>query len=193
VSPDAGAWRRYVAGLATALMVLVVAGCGDDSGSPTDEPTLTKDGLTVPGTTLSVGDTATVSRTNGTGTIELTVTEIVQGTSEDLADTGLEDFEKKTPYYVSFEMKVVSGDVYGMTMRHYLTAWAGDEQVSELVPFERFPLCQEVNFPMDAAVESTISSCLPFATDKGAAAVDEVVFDNDDTYELADDTAVTWK
>jgi hypothetical protein len=193
VSSHAGARRRYGAALAAVLVLLTVAGCGEDSEDPTDTPTRTEDGLTVGGTTLHVGDTATVPRTNGTGTIELTVTDIVEGSSQDLATTGLKDADQKTPYYVSYEMKVVSGDVYGMTMRHYLSAWADGQQVGELVPFDRFPTCQEVNFPVDTALGTTISSCLPYVTDKGAPPVDTVRFDNDDTYEIGDGTAVGWE
>ena len=175
------------------LVLLSVAGCGEDSESPTTGPTVTKEGLTVPGTTLSLGDTATVPRTNGKGTIRLTVTDIVRGSSQDLATIGLQDADEKTPYYVHYQMTVVSGDVYGMAMRHYLSAWADDQLVGELTLFDRFPICQEVNFPVDAAPGTTISSCRPYVTDEGAPPVDTVRFGNDDSYKNGGNTAVAWE
>ena len=50
-----------------------------------------------------------------------------------------------------------------------------------------------MNFPVDAAPGTTISSCLPYATDEGAPPVDRVRFDNDDTYENGEGTAVGWE
>ncbi|MCW2794024.1 MAG: hypothetical protein JWO76_3122 [Nocardioides sp.] len=121
------------------------------------------------------------------------MTSIVQGRSQDLKDTGLADADEKTSYYVNYEMTVVSGDAYGMDMSHYLSAWAGDKQVGELVLSKRFPPCQEVNFPINVAVGASISSCKAYVTPSGAAPVDLVQFDNDDTYEGGDGTAVQWR
>lgn len=186
--------RRQAAALASVLALLTLAGCGDsEAGSPSAEPTLTKEGLTVPGTHLHVGDSATVPRTDGNGVIRLTVTSIDEGRSRDLEDTGLAGAADKTPYYVSYEMTVVSGQGYGMDMRHYLSAWSGDQQVGELVLFKRFPPCQEVNFPVDARAGTSVSSCKAYVTDRGAAPVDLVEFDNDDAYEGGDGTAVEWR
>ncbi|WP_133059014.1 MULTISPECIES: hypothetical protein [unclassified Nocardioides] len=185
--------RRRPAALASVLLlVTLTTACGSDDGDgPTGEPT-TADGLTTPGTRFHVGDSATVPRSDGTGTIELTVTGIVEGTSQDLAGVGLADAAERTPYYVTYEMTVVSGDAYGMDMRHYLSAWSGVEQVGELVSFTCFPPCQEVNFPVDVAAGESVSSCRTYVTENGAAPVDRVQFDNDDTYEGGDGTAVDW-
>ncbi|MCW2793786.1 MAG: hypothetical protein JWO76_2884 [Nocardioides sp.] len=198
MKPARVASRRPAAALASVLILLSLGGCGrsDDGGPegrPTGGPTTTADGLTAPGTSLRVGDSATVPRTDGTGTIRLTVTSIVEGTSRDLEGERVADADEKTPFFVNYEMTVVSGNAYGMDMRHYLSAWADDEAVGFLIPSGPYPTCQEVNFPLNATAGTAISSCRTYVTDKGAPPVDSVRFDNEDGYQSYEDTAVEWR
>lgn len=173
-----GVPRRVVLAI---VALLALAGCtGSDPGDGPDVgPSATADGLTPSGSTLELGDTATVTRTDGTAVFELTVTEIEKGTAADLRSVGYDRADQDTPYFVRYELRLVSGDVQGVTMRHYLSAWAGDRPAAALVLSERFPRCQERNFPAGASAGASIASCRPYLTDNGAAPVDSVHFAND--------------
>lgn len=187
--------RRYAAAIAIPFALLSLSGCGerDARGVTTDDPTPAQDGLTPPGTTLQVGDNATVPRTDGTGVIELTITDVTQGESSDLRRIGYNAADQETPFYVKYEMRLVSGEGQGINMRHYLSAWAADSPVGDLIVSQPFATCQEVNFPADASAGTTINSCRTYLVDQGAPPVDTVRFDNEDAYLNGKDTQVEWK
>lgn len=189
--------RRIAAALAVPLALVALTSCGDDA--PADDPTTESgsaaagDDLTAPGTELELGDTAIVPRTDGTGVLELTVTGIAEGDPADLEATGLEDWAEQTPYYVSYEMRLISGESDGIVIRDYLSAWADDAQVGDLVAFDGFAPCQEQGFPVGASPGTIVSSCRTYLVDAGGAPVDTVRFDNDDAYENGEGTQVVWR
>lgn len=187
--------RRYAAIGVAVLALFGLAGCGDGE-NPTDDGTsptqTTESGLTRPGSTLDLGETATVPRTDSTGVIELTITSIERGDSSDLRRIGYDNADQDTPYYVHFTMRLISGESQGITMRHHLSAWAGDTPASELVLSEPFSRCQERNFPLNAGAGTTVTSCRPYLTDKGALPVDTVRFDNDDAYDSFAGNSIDW-
>lgn len=182
---------RATAGFALGLVVaLGTSACGDADGEPKSLPSVPP-GHTTPGTALAVGDTAVVSRTNGTGVIELTVTAIEEGTSADLQRIDFAEADTTTPYYVRYTMTLRSGDGYGVTMQNYLSAWTGDDQAGALAVAQRFPVCQEANFAPDAAPGATLESCRTYLVDAGDPPIDRVVFDNDTTYD-APEGEISW-
>jgi len=177
---------------------LVAAACGPDSsggsGDGVADPTTAKGKLTAPGTVMDVGETARVSLTSG-AVIDLTITDIERGTSAELAADGYRNAESETPYYVRYEMTLISGDPEENTMYDYLLGWSDGLAVGSLIA-QKYPPCQEVTLPpRDVAPGTSVTSCRAFLTDKGAPTVDRVSFksDADDGpyYETSDN--VSWK
>lgn len=181
------ALRRLAAVLTVSVAVLAVAGCGDEK---TDEPT-TAGGLTRPGSSLALGETATVPRTSGDGVVEMTVTEISRGAPSDIAEV-LEDADGRVPYYVRFDLEVVSGDLQGFDVYDYVTAWTDDEPVPPLVVGGGLPGCVTDYWAPHPETGATMSACIVVVAEEGAPPVDAVRFANDGDYSLSEDRYVEW-
>lgn len=181
---------RWTSAILVALMAVgVLSGCGHDDPAPTH----TKDGLTVPGTHLRVGQTATVERTDGTAVFDLTITKIERGNLADLHRADYKNADHDTPYYVRATVKVVSGDASGVAMHDYLSAWVEHREISRLITFRPYPPCLERGFPLHSTSGSTIKTCLPYLVDPGSAPIDTVRFINNDKYGNGDGTDIQWK
>ncbi|CAN5374604.1 hypothetical protein BH11ACT8_BH11ACT8_32050 [soil metagenome] len=183
----------------------LLAGCGDSTGTDstgTDDPTSgapSVAGLTPPGTSLTLGDTATVSvvrgqegdpdlgADGGKGVIDLTVTDIEEGDPADLG--GLDG----TPYYVRMKATAVSGDVYGFFVEALVGAWAGEEQVAPIATPLTVGTCTRAYFDLNAAPGTAIDTCATFVVDPGAAPIDRVGFEDDVDYRFEDGTDVEWQ
>lgn len=182
--------RRLGLAAALSLALSLTAACGDE-----DDPSgggKGKDGLTAPGSILELGETATVPRTNGDGVVDMTVTEISRGEPSDIAEI-LKDAEGRVPYYVRFDLEVVSGDLQGFDIYDYVTAWSGEDQVQPLVYGGRLPGCHTEYWDPNPTVGATMEACMTVVAEKGDPAVDAVRFATDDAeYSLADGGYVEW-
>lgn len=179
--------------VAAAAVVVALAGCGDDD--PGDEPTSTastSEGLTSPGARLDLGETARVDRTSGDGVFDLTIEAIEKGNAGDLAGV-YEKAEPVTPYYVRYDIELVSGSGDGILMTDYLSAWAAGAQVAELVVPRPFAPCQVADFPKDAPPGLDVESCRIYLVADGAAPVDSIRFANDDDYGNGDGSHLEWR
>ncbi|MDP2773603.1 MAG: hypothetical protein Q8O61_08600 [Nocardioides sp.] len=179
---------------ATMLSLLALSGlvaCGDTD--PDDGPATGSSGdLTTPGTTLEVGETATVTRGDAGEVLEVTITGIDRGSSSDLAD--LERPSRgETPFYVHYELTHLSGDSPYLPITHFLSAWAGDRQLSGLTVLVPFPACEEQTFPADVAVGTTVEGCATYVAEKGGAPLDRVQFSYGDDYDSFDGHQISWE
>ena len=172
--------------LAAGLLALTATACGNDDAPPDDVGTGQPgtSGLTAPGTTLEVGESATVPLQDDAGVVDLTVTSIDRGITDPKKLNG-------TAYYVRLDAKVVSGDGYQFFAEQYLTAWSGDERVMPLASPASVGDCTRAYFEADPPVGATIQPCLTFVVPEDGAPVDRVGFYSDD-YTIDDDTLVVW-
>lgn len=184
--------QRFATAVLTVSVALVaLSACGEEERST--RPAHTKDGLTVPGARLHVGQTATVERTDGTAVFDLTITQIERGDPADLRAIGYKNADHDTPYYVRYTMRVVAGNAAGVGMKDYLSAWANGAEVAKLVTFKPFPTCREQDFGRNSTVSTTITSCKTYLVDPGAPPVDTVRFINNNQYGNGDGTDIQWK
>ncbi|MER7113241.1 hypothetical protein ABT332_01985 [Saccharomonospora azurea] len=104
-SSDEGTARAGVENETTAAST----SAGDASSAPPDSSASEQE-ITPPGTTLKVGETATVPYRYGEseGTIAITVTDIVKGEKGDLADFG-DGAEGLVPFFVKYTVENVGG------------------------------------------------------------------------------------
>lgn len=185
--------RGLTAALTLSVGLFTVAACTNDDqpdeGS-TGDPT--SDGLTAPGSSLPLGDTATVPKNDGGGVVDITVTDIEEGDSSHLRTTGLKDAAHRTPYYIRLTLKVVSGNLQGFALHDYITAWAGDAPASPMLYAGDFPRCETHYWAPNPREGATMDACLPFLADEGDPPVDNVRFANDADYQLREDGFVTW-
>lgn len=166
---------------------LVLAGCGGGGTTEDTDPSPTAaGGLTAPGTSLAVGETATVSYDEGRGVAELTVTAIEKGDPAALTDL------EGTPYYVRLEATSVSGDAYQLRLVEHVGAWAGDSRIPPIAAPLRVGPCDRTYFAYGAPPGTTLETCLTFVADPGQEAVDRVGFEGGDEYRIADGTDVGW-
>lgn len=172
--------------------------------SPSDEATeeSTEDStagsgeLTEPGTELSIGDTATVDSEYGGKpvTVDVTVTDIEEGTSEQLEELGLKDADPQdyTPYYIKIDATLVEGEETGYEPSVDFYGFAGTTPASTLLEFGEFPPCNGEAFGVDSQVGDTVSTCAPVLVEKGST-VDAAAFGGGDDYDIYDDKQITWK
>lgn len=187
-----GPVRLATAGLA-ALALALAAGCSTDSGDdPTEPTTQAATDLTAPGSTLALGRTAKVTR--GDDEILLvTVTEIVQGHTADLAPLDRPQPDSETPYYVHYELEHVTGDSPYLPVDDFLSAWAGHDQLAKLTVLAPFPQCEEKTFPADAPSGSVVSGCATYVTAKDGPPLDRVQFSYGDDYDDGDGHQISWE
>lgn len=184
VRPGHARWTWTVPAVA---LCAVLAGCGDSeaNGGP-GSPEPDGDGLTSPGQSLDLGETATVPLREGKGVIELTVTGIEQG------DPGVLRSLKGTPYYVRLRATAVSGDPYQFFVETYAGAWAGDTRVAPIASPLAVGPCERSYFRYGAVPGDDLDTCLTFVVPPGGDAIDRVAFENGEDYRIDGDTSVEW-
>ncbi|GAB2876342.1 hypothetical protein [Nocardioides pacificus] len=178
--------------LAAVMSLTALTGCDSDDPDPTPprtEPASPGKELTPPGTELSFGETARVTRTADAGTMSLKVVDVIEGTAADLATIGADD--GRTPYYLKVEVTPESGD-RPIELDEYLGLWADDVPLTHLSVFTDFAPCQELPISVDE-LDVPQDACLVYVADDGSATPDTVYFDNDDDYSAFDDNAVSWR
>ncbi len=157
--------------------------------------------VTAPGTELAIGDTAVLPMTygtEGTATVELTVTGITEGTSADLEAAKVEKAKDYTPFYINIEMKILETGPQGFggyTPGSDVDGLIGDTSAGSLIVFGDFAPCPSGGFEYDSAVGDTATSCVPALATKGSV-VDGVQFNggpDDAGYDQFDGQPVVWR
>ncbi len=170
------AWTRIT--LAAVMSLAALTGCESDD-----------EGLTPPGTELSFGESARVTRSEDAGTMSLKVVDVVQGTTADLATIDADD--GRTPYYLKVEVTPESG-ARPIELDEYLGLWADGVSLTHLSVVADFAPCQEGPISVDE-LDAPQDACLVYLADEGAPTPDTVYFDNHDDYSAFDGNAVSWK
>ena len=176
--------RRALTLTTTALVVtMTLFGCDSDTDG---------DGFTKPGTELSFGDSAKVKRSDGAGTMSLTVEGVEEGDLAALEAAGAGDaVAGRTPYYLKVTVTPESGDT-PIELKEYLKVFAGADALTHLSVFVPFEPCQEAPVKAEPTGESH-DACLVYLREKGAPAPDSVYFANGDEYDGFEDTGIRWK
>jgi hypothetical protein len=177
-----------VAAAALALLAVTTGACSGDDDAP-DGPEAS--GLTRPGSTLDLGQTATITRDSAAEELGVTISSIDAGTSADLS--AVPSSTGGTPWFVRYELTHGSGPSPYLPIDSLFTGYAGDDQLTLLSPVEPVPSCVSQTFGDDAPVGTTVSGCATFVAGPGAAPLDRVVLSYGDDYDAFDDHAITWE
>jgi hypothetical protein len=202
--------------IAACAAVLALAGCGSEkagtaspgtslpespvaaSSSASEEaPPAGESGLTPTGTTLVVGETATVmyetKSLSEEGTkLAVTAVSVKAGSIDDLADFDLDAQSKVSdPFYVTVNFKNVGplpmepGGIFGVITAHNT---AGDE-LNRLSLIGEFAPCQGDDVPANLAVDASYTDCGVYLAPTGQA-ISKVML----AYYFgdADRTEITW-
>lgn len=157
--------------------------------------------VTEPGSELAIGDTAVLPLTygtDGTATVEVTVTGIRQGTAADLEAAQVEDAADYTPFYIDVEMKIVSvgpDGFGGYSAGSDFDGLIGSQKAGSLIVIGDFEPCDGDGFDYDSGVGDTATGCVPALATKGSV-VDGVQFvggGSDSPYDQYDGEPVFWK
>jgi hypothetical protein len=203
----------------TVLACALMFGCGgdddDDAGAPattqTAETTAETDdgggasaggGLTAPGTTLKLGETAHVTYKPLTATddknlfkVDATAEKIEKGSIDDFKNISLDEGQKdSTPYYVTVKIEntgkeIPLGDMEGdPDLKFGAMDDRGQEQpsITFIGDFER---CEDTDAPKPFAQGKSYESCLAFLVG-GDGSITEVRWKGSDKYILK---PVAWK
>lgn len=171
----------------------------EETSAPEDEassaPEAGSGDLTPPGTDLAIGESAVV-KGDFAGepiTVEVTVTAVDEGTSDDIADIGLdENPEDFTPFYIKVDATLIDGDGSSYDPAADFDGFVGDTGAGTLITFGEFEPCNGESFEPDAQPGDTISTCAPVLADKGDV-VDAVAYTAGDDYSVFDGNEITWK
>ncbi len=195
--------RRMWAGLPLCAIALLAAGCGSSGSSGNSSPSsssatgvaaadttstsasasgATGNGITPPGTKLSVGQTATVPFQSPSGSpsapapykLQVTVESITKGSLSDFKGIQLDATEKaSTPYYVRFKItNVGSGDV-GSNAEAAISGVDNTGQDATSVTFiGSFPPCNDTDAPKPFTHGKTWSTCQVYMVPGGITGAD---------------------
>lgn len=168
----------------------------DDQGAPAGGAE-----VTAPGTELSIGDTAVLPLTygtDGTATVEVTVTGITEGTTADLEAAQVKNADDFTPFYINLDMEILSVGDEGFgsyTAGSDFDGLTGDTKAGSLIIIGDFAPCDDGGFEFDSAAGDTAKACVPALATKGSV-VDGVQFSggaDDAGYDQFDGKPVVWK
>ncbi|HEY9563889.1 MAG TPA: hypothetical protein VIR30_08990 [Nocardioides sp.] len=214
--------NRFGIATAATLALFSLSACGsDDSDSsgketskepsptqttPTQEATPTETATsaapvetaenTPAGTELKIGDTAVVTTTYAKNeiTVKLTVTEIVEGKSADLADLKLkQDVNTLAPFYVKVSGELVSGDAGSYDPATDIDGLSGDRGASPLINFGTFTPCEDETFESDAKPGDVVESCTTQIVATGAKVDGAMYSDSDTDYDQFDGKPLIWR
>lgn len=178
------------AGAALASAVLVAAtgllvGCGEQPADPAGGPDGSAEGLTPPGSELDIGQTATVPLADESSVVEVTVTDIEAGSPGQAP--GLDG----TPYFVRVAVTAVSGQASDFRPESQVVGWSGDTQVPPVASPLTIGPCTRTSLRTDVSVGQTWETCVTFVVESGE--LDRAGFDDDDSYQADQGTAVSWR
>ena len=185
-----------------------------ESESPTETPTESTEAtesasegtapagdVTAPGTELKIGDTAVLPLTygtEGTATVEVTVTGITEGSSADLEAAKVKNAADFTPFYINLDLKILStGDkgFGGYTPGSDFDGLTGETKAGSLIVIGDFAPCDSEGFEYDSKAGDTAKGCVPALATKGSV-VDGVPFSggpDDAGYDQFDGKPVVWR
>lgn len=156
---------------------------------------------TAPGTELAIGDKAVLPLTygtDGTATVEVTVTGIREGSSADLEAAKVKNAADYTPFYIDLEMTILSvgpDGFGGYTAGSDFDGLIGAQKAGSLIVFGDYAPCADGGFEYDSAAGDTAKGCVPALATKGSV-VDGVQFSgggDDSPYDQFDGEPVVWK
>lgn len=160
--------RRLATALVAAVALLATSCGGDDDSSddvqaPTSTAPSVPEGITPPGETFNLGDTATVVYPNAkrASRIELSVTKVRRGKLKDLSQFDLDrDTRKSTVYYVDAKVRNVGrGDLSGQPLT--LFGKVSDQLVVQPAVFgSPYPPCNYHDFPKKFTAKRTTNVCM---------------------------------
>ncbi|NHA02085.1 hypothetical protein G5V59_27265 [Nocardioides sp. W3-2-3] len=136
--------------------------------------------------------------TDGTATVEVTVTGIKQGTSADLAAAKVKKAADYTPFYINLEMKILStgpNGFGGYTGGSDFDGLTGETKAGSLIVMGDFAPCDNDGFEYDAKAGDTATTCVPALATKGSV-VDGVQFSggaDDAGYDQFEGKPVVWR
>jgi hypothetical protein len=183
--------RLQVAAVVALLAMPGVVAC--DDRAPQERGTGSSNGLTKPGSTLEVGDKATVTRDGADEVLGVTITQIDEGSAADLADVDRSSPRAGTPYYVHYQLQHVSGPSPYLSVSDFLSAWSVGTQLTMVDIAEPFSRCEERTFRADTPVGTTVLGCATFLVEDGDAALDRVQLSYGDDYDSFDGHQVSWE
>jgi hypothetical protein len=203
---------RSVMPLGAVSLLLAVAGCGGNSSNPSSSTSAgagaastasasggtastpagtssspagaatTSGGITQPGTTLKLGDTATVpfkspaSTSNGPPPykLQVTVQSITKASMSDFKGIQLDATEKAgTPYYVRFKVTNVGDGDIGTNAEGAISGVDNTGQQAQSVTFiGTFPPCNDADQPKPFTRGKTWSTCQVYLVPGGITAAD---------------------
>jgi len=166
---------RALAGIALAVALVAVAGCGGSkpsahaSASGTRSPSVTvPDGVSItdPGSNLGLGEAATVAyqpNEKRSSVLRLTVTRVVRARLADFAEYVLDDRTKaSTPYFVHVSVANVGvGDVGGTDIPLWAVSQA-DTLIHSSGFTNTFKPCPSPALPKPFAAGATLDTCLVY-------------------------------
>lgn len=188
---------HQAAGTVLALLALVACG-GEDPQTPgpsaPEEPGASL-GLTAPGTVLDIGETARIPLEERTAAsdgepnvIDLTVTSVAR------ADPSLFDDIPGTPYFARLTFTAVSGDAQRFFPADVVVGWSGDTQLRPIASPAIVDGCARVGFTApEPPLGSSMDTCVTFVVEPGGAPLDRIGYDDNDTYDDQEGTAVEWR
>jgi hypothetical protein len=208
-----------IAWAVTVLVCVAMVGCGGDDDDDAAQPATTQTaeattdasgggesssagGLTKPGSTLKIGETAHVTYKPLTATddknlfnVDATAVEIEKGSIDDFKNISLDEAQKaSTPYYVTVKIEntgkeIPLGDTEGdPDLKFGAVDDRGQEQpsITFIGDFER---CEDADAPKPFAKGKSYESCLAFLVG-GDGSIDQVTWKGSDKYIL---DPVKWK
>lgn len=138
---------------------------GETDGT-TDGPAGGSTSLTAPGTTLKVGDTATIPQGDEGGTVQVTVSKITEGSYADLANLkDADDYKDYTPVYVEY---TITGTENSSVLEYSILddvdpITQDGNKAGSLVIFsgggQSFDKCDTNSFPKDFGPGQTVKDC----------------------------------
>lgn len=165
------------------------------AGSPATPGGSSSDAITAPGTSLSLGDAATVKQDSGI--VSVTLNSIDAGDPSDLdgVDFGdnTADVAGKTPYYLKFtvtggdgsaslaDSDIDGGLIDGVQDDGNQAAWMG---ITDFKP------CDDPGYPSDFGPGKSVDLCLPVLPESGKTVVGVSYTPDGDQYQ---DNPITWK
>ncbi|WP_051218319.1 hypothetical protein [Nocardioides insulae] len=168
------------------------------SESPAEDQAAAPAGdLSEPGSSLAIGEAATLPVNDGKGVLEITVTGIEQGTSKDIAQfefTGDDKPSDYTPFYVQVTGKVVSGDVVDYDPADDVSGMIGEEGATDLIEFGDFKPCDGDGYEDGAKPGDLNQSCTIALAPKGQT-VDGAFYSDSSSeskYSAWDNNQITW-
>lgn len=190
------------------LLTMSLSACNDASTDATTDATtggVAGDGAaltgdeTPPGTELAIGDTAVLPLTYGTegsATVEMTVTGIKEGTAADLKAAKVKNAADYAPFYVTVDMKILEvgpAGFGGYTPGSDVDGLIGDTKAGSLIVLGDFAPCDSGGFEYDAAAGDTATSCVPALATKGSVVDGAQLHGGSDDYDQFDGEPVVWR